>query len=87
MEKVEYSLPTYKIVDEHKCEGTTYWIVSSNSCASSVPKDLLSTFEKDGEATLSKENSTTIFLSLEKAKSKTISKDCFIKVDADVGDS
>lgn len=57
--------------------------MSANSCATSVPKNLLSSFEKNGEVTDDK----VVFLTLTKAKSKVISEDCFIKVDADVGDS
>ena len=57
--------------------------MSTNSCAASVPKNLLSSFEKNGEVTDDK----VVFLSLTKAKSKVISEDCFVKVDADVGDS
>ena len=64
MEEVEYSLPKYNIAEENKCEGTTYWIVSSNSCQSSVPKDLLAKFEKDGEVTQHKGDSKVVFLTL-----------------------
>ena len=64
MEEVVYSLPKYSISEENKCEGTTYWIVSSNSCKCSVPKDLLAEFEKSGEVTQHKGDSKVVFLTL-----------------------
>jgi hypothetical protein len=44
MEEVVYSLPEYRLVDDHKAEGTTYWIVGAESCK--VPEPLRATFEK-----------------------------------------
>ena len=86
MESVTARLPQYNLVEQNpNKEGTTYWVVGSNT--DSVPEALRSTFEKDGEVTHNEGSSKTVYLTLKKAKTTSISSDVFVKIDADLGDT
>ena len=78
------TLPEYRIVDECGKEGTTYWIIGLDNTP--IPEHLRAGFEKKEEVTHSEGDSKTVFLTLKKAKSTTISSNCSVKIAADVGD-
>jgi leucyl aminopeptidase len=52
-----------------------------------VPENLRESFQKDEEATHTEGSAKTVFLSLKKAKSTSISSNCSLKIDADLGDT
>lgn len=83
--EVEYSLPVYKIVDEHKHSGTTYWVVGADH--TSIPENLRACFDKEQEATHIDGDNKTIYLAFSKLKSTTVKGDVFLRIDHDLGDT
>lgn len=83
--EVDYSLPEYKLVEETKHQGTTYWVVGADTNV--VPEALRQEFQDYQEVTHCEGTCKTIFLTLSKASKSKLCSKAFVRIDSDLGDT